>query len=86
MLEWVEKIRAVDYQVTPAIAAGLFELEEERRFTVTDTFDNGPECAETVGNWGGTRLAPSLAAKIRRAVPPLTVEQEVRLRLLVRTA
>jgi hypothetical protein len=84
MREWARTIRAVDDQMIRANAGGLFELEEERTFVVTDTFDDGPECAETVGSWAGTRLAPSLAAKIRAAVPPLTVDQEVRLRVFVR--
>jgi hypothetical protein len=84
MREWAQKIRAVDDHFARVIADGFFELEEEQRFMVTDTFDNGPECEATVRDWGGTRLAPSLAAKIRKAVLPLTVDQEVRLRLLVR--
>jgi hypothetical protein len=86
MREWAQKIRAVDDHVARVMADGLFELEEERRFIVTDTFDNGPECVATVSDWGGTRLAPTLAAKIRTAVPPLMVDQEVRLRVLVRVA
>jgi hypothetical protein len=84
MREWAKKIRAIDGHVAHVLADGLFELEEERSFIVTDTFDNGPECVATVTDWGGTRLAPSLAAKVRTAVPPLTVDQEVRLRVLVR--
>jgi hypothetical protein len=86
MREWAQKIRAVDDRVARVITDELFELGEEQRFIVTDTFDNGPECEETVKDWGGTRLAPSLAAKIRTALPPLTVDQEVRLRVLLRVA
>jgi hypothetical protein len=86
MREWTQKIRAIDDRFVRVLADGLFELEEERRFIVTDTFDNGPECAETVSDWGGTHLAPSLAARIRIAEPPLTVRQEVRLRVLVKAA
>jgi hypothetical protein len=85
MREWTRTIRAVDEQVARALADGLFELEDERRFVVTDGFDDGPECVETVTGWGGTRLSAGLAAKIRKAAPPLTVAQEVRLRLLVRS-
>jgi hypothetical protein len=84
MREWVQTIQAVDEQVERALADDLFRLEDERRFVVADGFDDGVECAETVSEWEGTRVAPSLAAKIRDAMPPLTVEQEIRLRLLVR--
>ena len=86
MREWAQKIRTIDDRVDRVMADGLFELEEEHRFVVTDTFDNGPECVATVSDWGGTRLAPSLAAKIRTASPPLMVDQAVRLRVLVRVA
>lgn len=82
MREWAQKIRAIDDRVARVLGDGLFVLGEDRRFIVTDTFDNGPECVATVSDWGGTRLAPSLAAKIRTASPPLTVDQEVKLRVL----
>ena len=86
MREWAKTIRAIDDRVDRVVADGLFVLEEERRFIVTDTFDDGPECAAAVSGWAGTRVAPSLAARIQTAPPPLRVDQEVRLRILVRAS
>jgi hypothetical protein len=83
MREWAETVRAVDDEIARGLGEGLFELVEERRFTVADAFDTGDECADVVGEWGGTRLSRRLDAKIRKAVPPLTVQQEVRLRLFL---
>jgi hypothetical protein len=37
-----------------------------------------------VREWGGTTLSKLLERKIRTASPPVTLEQEVRLRLLAR--
>jgi hypothetical protein len=51
---------------------------------VTDSFDSGPECVEEVREWGGTKVPKALAAKLRAARPPITLEQEVRLRLLAK--
>jgi hypothetical protein len=84
MRDWLETIDAVDEHVAETIAAGLYELQHEQQFTVRDTFDDGPECVETVSSWRGTHVPAALAARIRAARPPMTVAQEVRLRLLRR--
>ena len=84
MAQWRETINEVDALTAETIAAGLYQLQHEQTFTVTDTFDNGPECLETVSGWRGTRVRAALAARIRNAPAPLTVAQEVRLRLLRR--
>jgi SAM-dependent methyltransferase len=84
MREWVQTIRAVDERIVETIAAGLYELRHEERFIVTDTFDSGPESAATVRDWRGTRVPPRLATQLAAAEPPVTVEQEVRLRLFRR--
>jgi hypothetical protein len=85
MRDWLETIIAVDELIAETLAAGLYELKHKQQFTVSDTFDDGPECVETVSGWRGTHVPAALAARIRAAQPPITVAQEVRLRLLRRT-
>lgn len=84
MREWVNPIRAVDERFAETTAAGLYELQHEEQFTVTDSFDSGGECLETVNSWLGTRVPTSLATRLKAAQATVTVEQEVRLRLLRR--
>lgn len=82
MREWLRTVEAVDALVARAVQAGVYSLEDEQRFIVTDSWDIGPECAETVAGWQGTRLSSALARRIAAAVAPVTIDQEVRLRLL----
>jgi 2-polyprenyl-6-methoxyphenol hydroxylase-like FAD-dependent oxidoreductase len=82
--EWLDTIEAVDERITETLAAGLYDAQHERRFTVVDTFDDAPECLETMSSCRCTRVPVALATRIRAARPPLTVAQEVRLRLLRR--
>lgn len=82
MREWLRTVEAVDALVARSVEEGLFLIDRERRFTVTDSWDSGPECAETIAGWQGTRLADALAKRIAASSPPLTIEQEVRLRVL----
>jgi hypothetical protein len=82
MGEWLRTIEAVDALVARSVDAGLFSIECEHGFIVTDSWDNGPECAETIAGWQGTRLTDALAKRIVSASPPLTVDQQVRLRVL----
>jgi len=84
MRDWLATIRAVDELVAQTIAGALYELQHESRFVVTDAYDNGPECLDTVGNWSGTRVPSEVTRRLAAATSPVTVEQEVRLRLLRR--
>jgi hypothetical protein len=84
MREWLDTIQAVDELVAETISAGLYELQHESRFVVTDTYDDGPDCLETVGGWRGTRIPQTLSMRLAAAKSPATVQQEVRLRLLRR--
>jgi hypothetical protein len=84
MREWLETIRAVDALFAQTIAAGLYELQHEERFNVTDTFDTGPECLTTASGWRGTQVPRLLAPRLAATQLPVTVDQEVRLRLLRR--
>lgn len=82
MREWSRTIEAVDALVAGSVDAGLFSIEDEHTFVVTDSWDSGPECAETIAGWQGTRMPDALAKRIAAAAPPLTLDQEVRLRVL----
>jgi hypothetical protein len=84
MREWLDTIQAVDELVAETISAGLYELRHESRFLVTDTYDNGPECLEIVRGWRGTRVPASVSRGLAAATSQVTVQQEVRLRLLRR--
>jgi hypothetical protein len=80
--EWLETITAIDALVAQTIEAGMFAVEREETIVVTDTWDNGAECVETIAGWRGINLPDELAERIRAAPPELTVDQDVRLRLL----
>jgi hypothetical protein len=84
MRDWLETIHAVDELVAETIADGLYELQHESRFVVTDSFDNGPECLETVAGWQGTRVPDNVSTRLANTTTRATVEQDVRLRLLRR--
>ena len=43
-------------RIAKTIAAGIYELEHESTFTVTDSFDDGSECLDIVSGWRGTHL------------------------------
>ena len=82
MRDWRKTIDAVDALTARTIDDGLFELEAERCFTVVDTSDHGPALVETVSGWQGTSVPGTLARRIAAATPPISVHQEVRLRVL----
>ena len=86
MRDWLETIRAVDALFAETVDAGLFELQHESRLVVTDTYDNGPECLETVAGWRGTRVPEDVSTGLATVTSQVTVRQEVRLRLLRRTS
>jgi hypothetical protein len=84
MREWLETIRAVDALFAETVAAGLYELQHEERISVTDTFDSGPECLTAAEGWRGTQVPRLLASRLAATQLPVTVVQEVRVRLLRR--
>jgi hypothetical protein len=84
MRDWLDTIHAVDERFDETMAAGLYQLKHEQHFTVTDAFADGPECLETVKSWRGTRVPQSLASRLEATPVTVTVEQDVRLRLLRR--
>jgi hypothetical protein len=82
MREWGRTIDAVDRRMAETIDRGLFALEAERRFIVTDTSDDGRQLVEALGGWQGTKVSDALTRRIAAATPPISVHQQVRLRLL----
>jgi hypothetical protein len=84
MHEWTETIHATDERVAEIIAGGLFEQTDERTLVIRDTFDNGPDCLEIIGTWQGTRVPKPLARRLAAVRDQVTVDQQVRLRLLRR--
>ena len=84
MREWLDTIKAVDELVAETIADGLYEPRHESRFIVTDSFDKGSECLDIVADWQGTRVPDNVSARLATTTLRVTVEQDVRLRLLRR--
>ena len=84
MRDWLDTIHAVDERFAETIAAGLYELAHESWFVVTDTYDNGPDCLDIVGGWRGTRVSLGVSQRLAAATSRVSVQQEVRLRLLRR--
>jgi hypothetical protein len=82
MREWLKTIEAVDELVGRTVDGGLYVIEDEQRFLVTDTFESGPELVETVSGWQGTRISRTVGERVVAGRPPVCVHQEVRLRLL----
>ena len=82
MREWRVTIDHVAALVDETIADGLFVEEAERRYDLLETFHDGKELVETVREWTGTKISPTLVARVERATPPLTIRESVRLRAL----
>ena len=82
MREWLDTIRAVDRRILEAVDAGLFEIQHEERLAVMDVFDDGSECLETASNWRETQVPQTLCSRLETTHERVTVEQDVRLRLL----
>ena len=83
--EWLETIAAVDGETDKALTGGLFELRHEERYIVVHEFGSGGECLEVVAKWAGTRIPAEVATRLEDGAGRVTVEQETRLRLLLRS-
>lgn len=82
MFEWMSTIAAVDSTVEDAVGKGLFEICHEATLVVADSFDSGSECLRTVADWRDTRVPPALVDRLEATQAVVSVEQDVRLRLL----
>ena len=84
MHEWLETIHAIDDRVDETIATGLYEKTDERTLVIRSEFDDGPDCLEITGTWQGTRVPQPLADRLAAVRARITVDQQVRLRVLRR--
>jgi hypothetical protein len=82
MREWAQTIATIDRRVEQTIRDGLFDLEDERRFVVTDEYDDGAQLVVETSEWAGTRLDAVFAELLRSHPRPVRLHQQIRLRLL----
>jgi hypothetical protein len=82
MREWAGTIAAVDELTATTFDEGLFSIEHERSFVVSDTFDSGADFLDVVPEWRGTDVSDDLRRCAEAAKRPLSVHQDIRLRLL----
>ena len=82
MRDWAQTIATIDRRVEQTLRDGLFDLEDERRFVVTDDYDDGAELVAETSEWAGTRLDDTFAELVRSQRRPVRLHQQIRLRLL----
>jgi len=82
MREWAQTIATIDLRVEQTMRDRPFDLEQERRFVVTDEYDDGPELVVVTSEWAGTRLDDTFAELVRSQPRPVRLHQQIRLRLL----
>ena len=83
MSEWARTITAIDGLMQQTIDQGLFTLERESRYVVTDEYDDGAQFVAVTRGWAGTTVSDALAARAGREQGRLRLHQDVRLRLLL---
>jgi hypothetical protein len=81
MREWSAAIAAVDRETARTLDKGLYRLEREHTLTVTDTYDDGPELLSEVREWEATRIPPPTAHALSAVSTPVSLDQEIRLRI-----
>ena len=82
MREWAQTIATIDRRVEQSMRGGLFGLEDERRFVVTDEYDDGAELVAETSEWAGTHLDDTFAELVRSQPRPVRLHQQNRLRRL----
>jgi hypothetical protein len=82
MSEWSRTIATIDARVQQAIDMGLFDLERESRYVVTDEYDDGAAFVTVTREWAGTNVRDALAARVNPEQGPVRLHQDVRMRLL----
>ena len=80
--EWGRIIEAIAGRFEAAFRGGLFALEAERSFVVTESFEDAAEMLAIVSQWQGTRIPPDVEELVARQQGPVYVHQDIRLRLL----
>ena len=82
--EWERTIAAVDAEVFKTLERGLFSVTAERKIVVIDTFDDGQELLDEASQWAGTRVPSETARRARAERRPVSLQQDVRVRILTR--
>lgn len=83
--EWLETVAAVGVEIEKTLgASGLFDPRHEEHYTVVHEFGSGGECLDVVGSWAGTHVPADIAARLQKTFTRVTVEHDVRLRVLRR--
>ena len=82
MSEWARTIETIDRVVEQTVAGGLFELELERRFVVTDDYADGAELVAVTRDWAGTYVDDAFAELVGGERGRIRLHQDIRLRLL----
>lgn len=82
MSEWAQTIATIDRLVEQTIDQGLFDLERESRYVVTDEYDDGAEFVAVTRDWAGTDVSDALAERVGREQARVRLHQDVRLRVL----
>ena len=82
--EWLDIVAAVDTEIEKVLAAGVFELRHEERYSVVHEFGSGRDCLDVVAGWVGTNVPEDVGALLEGGNARTTVEQDTRLRLLDR--
>jgi hypothetical protein len=82
MSEWAQTIATIDRLVEQTLADGLFELEHERRYVVTDVYGDGAELVAVTRGWAGTHVDDAFAERVGREPGHVRLHQDVRLRVL----
>ena len=82
MTEWAALIEDVDRRLAQVLDDGLFVVEDESRFTVTDEYDDGSDFLTYVRDWAGTRVEPDVERRVARERGRVRLHEEIRLRVL----
>ena len=82
MAEWAQTIATIDGLMQQTIDQGLFDLERESQYVVTDECDDGAEFVAVTRDWVGTDVGDEFAARVGREPGRVRLHQDVRMRLL----
>jgi hypothetical protein len=82
MRAWGQTIEAIDGRFEAILREGLFVMQAQRSFVVTDSFDDGAEMLTAVREWRGTRIPSELEQRVAGERGAVRVHQDIRLRLL----
>ncbi len=75
--EFFELVAATE---APLEQGDLFVLEDEIEFDWLERYDSGEELLEDVKSWNGCRIPRAVAARVRKAEPPVDIWERVVLR------